>query len=139
MAMCEGPTGWYWGGSYIGVSNKCDNKTLAKEFIECFCKDQDTMTEYAAQTGDFVNNKTVMSSAETSNRLLNGQNHYQILTKVLDNLDLEGKITKYDSIIKAKFNDSVNGYLDGTFATKEAAINSFKDNVAAAYPELVVE
>ena len=97
------------------------------------------MAAYAAETGDFVNNKTVMSTAETSNRLLNGQNHYKILTKVLDNLDLEGKITKYDSIIKAKFNDSVNGYLDGTFATKEDAINSFKDNVAAAYPELVVE
>lgn len=139
MAICEGPTGWYWGGSYLGVSTKCDNKTLAKEFIEFYCKNADSMQKYAEETGDFVNNKTVMSTLTTSNKLLNGQNHYEILTKVMDKLDLEGKITKYDSIIKGKFNDSVNGYLDGTYATKEDAINAFKDAVAAAYPELVIE
>lgn len=139
MAMCEGPTGWFWGGSYIGVSTKCDNSTLAKEFIEFFCKDEESMKNYAAETGDFVNNKTVMSTAETSNKLLNGQNHYQILTKVLDKLDLDGKLTKYDSVIKGHFNDSVNGYLDGTYATKEEAIEAFKNAVAASYPDLVVE
>ena len=86
-----------------------------------------------------MNNKTVMSEATISNPLLNGQDHYKILVKVLDNLNLDGKITKYDSVIKAKFNDSVNGYLDGTYATKEDAINFFKGEVATAYPEIVVE
>ena len=139
MAICEGPSGWFWGGSYIGVSTKCNNTTLAKEFIEFYCKDAETMKSYAAETGDFVNNKTVMGEATIENKLLNGQNHYQILTKVLDKLDLDGKITKYDSIIKGHFNDSVNGYLNGTYATKDDAINAFKDNVAASFPDLVVE
>ncbi|MBP0982860.1 MAG: hypothetical protein J6A19_03970 [Oscillospiraceae bacterium] len=139
MAICEGPSGWFWGGSYFGVSNKCDNKTLAKEFIEFYCKNADSMKAYAAETGDFMNNKTVMSEATISNKYLNGQNHYEILVKVLDNLDLNGKITKYDSVIKAKFNDSVNGYLDGTYATKEDAIAFFKGEVATAYPELIIE
>ena len=80
-----------------------------------------------------------MGEATIENKLLNGQNHYQILTKVLDKLDLDGKITKYDSIIKGHFNDSVNGYLNGTYATKDDAINAFKDNVAASFPDLVVE
>lgn len=139
MAICEGPTGWYWGGSYLAVSTKCNDASLAKEFIEFFCKNADTMKTYAEKTGDFVNNTTVMSTLTTSNPLLNGQNHYEILTKVMANLDLEGKVTKYDSIIKSHFNDSVNGYLDGTYATKEDAINAFKDAVAASYPELIVE
>ena len=139
MAICEGPSGWFWGGSYFGVSPKCDNASLAKEFIEFYCKNADTMKAYAAETGDFMNNKTVMSEATISNPLLNGQDHYKILVKVLDNLNLDGKITKYDSVIKAKFNDSVNGYLDGTYATKEDAINFFKGEVATAYPEIVVE
>lgn len=139
MAICEGPTGWFWGGSYFGVSTKCDNKSLAKEFIEFYCKNADSMKAYAATTGDFMNNKTVMAEATVSNPLLNGQDHYKILVKVLDKLDLKGKITKYDSVIKGKFNDSVNGYLDGTYATKEDAITWFKGQVATAYPDLKVE
>ena len=139
MAICEGPSGWFWGGSYFGVSPKCDNKTLAKEFIEFYCINADTMKAYAETTGDFMNNKTVMSDLTASNKLLNGQNHYAILTKVMDKLDLEGKITKYDSVIKSKFNESVAGYLDGTYATKDDAINAFKDAVATAYPDLTVE
>ncbi len=139
MAMCEGPSGWFWGGSYFGLSTKCDNPTLAKEFIEFYCKNADSMAGYAAQTGDFMNNKTVMSEATVSNKYLNGQNHYEILVKVLDNLDLSNKLTKYDSVIKSLFNNSVNGYLEGTYATKEEAIEGFKNEVAAAYPEIVIE
>lgn len=139
MAICEGPSGWFWGGSYFGVAPKCDNKTLAKEFIEFYCKNADTMAAYAAETGDFMNNKKVMSEATTSNKYLNGQNHYETLVKVLDKLDLSNKLTKYDSVIKSLFNNSVAGYLDGTYATKDDAIKAFKDEVAAKYPEITVE
>lgn len=139
MAICEGPSGWFWGGSYFGVTNKCDNPTLAKEFIEFYCKNADSMAGYAAQTGDFMNNKTVMSEATVSNPYLNGQNHYEILVKVLDNLDLSNKLTIYDSVIKGLFNDSVNGYLEGTYATKDDAIEAFKNSVAAAYPDIVID
>ena len=139
MAICEGPSGWFWGGSYFGVSTKCDNATLAKEFIEFFCKDAESMKGYAAESGDFMNNKTVMTEATISNPLLNGQDHYKVLTAVLDKLDLSNKLTKYDSIIKNLFNQSVQGYLDGTYATKEDAINAFKGDVATNYPELTIE
>lgn len=139
LAICEGPSGWFWGGSYFGVTTKCDNKTIAKDFIEFFCINSETMGAYAAQTGDFMNNKVTMSSATTSNVYLNGQNHYEILVSVLDNLDLSNKLTKYDSVIKGLFNDSVNGYLEGTYATKEDAIEAFKDSVAAKYEDIVVE
>ena len=139
MAICEGPSGWFWGGSYFGVAPKCDNKTLAKEFIEFYCKNADSMAAYAAETGDFMNNKKVMSEATTSNKYINGQNHYEILVKVLDKLDLSNKLTKYDSVIKAKFNNSVAGYLDGTYATKDDAIAAFKGEVATAFPEIVIE
>ena len=139
MAICEGPAGWYWGGTYMAVANKCDSNDLAKEWIEFFCKNADTMKGYAEKTGDFVNNSAVMGSIEGSNPLLNGQNHYAILVKVMAKLDLEGKITQYDSVIKGKFNDSVNAYLDGTQATKEDAIKQFKTDVAGALPDVTVE
>lgn len=139
MAICEGPSGWFWGGSYFGVAPKCDNKTLAKEFIEFYCKNADSMAAYAAETGDFMNNKKVMSEATTSNKYLNGQNHYEVLVKVLDKLDLSNKLTKYDSVIKSLFNNSVAGYLDGTYATKDDAIAAFKGEVASKFPEIVIE
>ena len=141
MAICAGPTGWFWGGSYFGVSPKCDNKTLAKEFIEFYCKNADSIKKYAEQTGDFVNNKKVIKelSATRSHPLLNGQNHYAVLTQVLDKLDLEGKITKYDSVIKGKFNDSVNALLKGEVADKAAAIAKFKSEVGAAIGDITVE
>ncbi|MCM1166093.1 MAG: extracellular solute-binding protein [Lachnospiraceae bacterium] len=139
MAFCEAPSSYFWGGSYIGVSNKCNNPVLAKEFIEYFCKDADSMKAYAEKTGDFVNNKSVMSSLTTSNKLLNGQNHYTTLVKVMDKLDLEGKLTQYDSTIKGCFNDSVNALLDGLVSTKEEAIVKFKQDVKAALPDIDVE
>ena len=112
---------------------------MAKEFIEFYCKNADSMKAYAAETGDFMNNKTVMSEATISNPLLNGQNHYETLVKVLGNLDLSNKLTKYDSVIKNLFNTSVQGYLDGTYSTKDEAIAAFKGEVATSFPDIIVE
>lgn len=140
LALCEGPSGWFWGGSYFAVSNKCDNKTIAKDFIEFYCKNADTMGAYSAKTGDFMNNKAAMSTATASNKYLkDNQNHFEILVSVLDRLDLSNKLTVYDSVIKGLFNDSVAGYIKGTYATKEEAIEAFKDGVAAKYPDIVIE
>ena len=99
------------------------------------------MKKYAEETGDFVNNKKVIEelSATMSHPLLNGQNHYAVLSQVLDKLDLEGKITKYDSVIKGKFNDSVNALLKGEVADKAAAITKFKTEVGAAIGDITVE
>ena len=60
MAFCAGPTNYFWGGTWLGVSTKCDNKSLAKQFVEFFTTNADTMKKYTEFTGDFCNNKTVM-------------------------------------------------------------------------------
>ncbi len=140
LALCEGPSGWFWGGSYFAITNKCDNKTIAKDFIEFYCKNADTMGAYSAKTGDFMNNKSAMSTATVANKYLkDNQNHFEILVNVLDKLDLSNKLTIYDSVIKGLFNDSVAGYIKGTYATKEEAIEAFKDSVAAKYADIVIE
>lgn len=134
MRICAGPSGWFWGGSYIGVTKKNNSADLSKEFIEFFCKNADTMQAYAEKTNDFVNNKTVMSSLKANNTLLGGQDHYAVLNEVLNKLDLEGKVTKYDSVIKGLFNESVGNYLNGTFTSKEDAVVQFKQDVVAKLP-----
>lgn len=138
MAICEGPSGWFWGGSYICVAKKCNSKDMAKQFLEFYCKNTDSMRKYAEKTGDFVNNKEVMSDITFSNPMLNGQNHYEILVNVLGKLDLNGKITKYDSVIKGHFNTSVTELLGGTVGDKDSAIASFKKKVKESFSEINV-
>lgn len=144
MAFCAGPQEYAWGGTWLGVASKCDNKTLAKEFIEFFTCNDDTMRKYVDKTGDFCNNSKVMSDvvSEGSHHnkfLVDGQSQFNYFLEKAGNINMTGKITKYDSKIKGFFNDSVNGYCKGTYATKEDAIEAFKDAVAKEYGDLIVE
>ncbi|MCM1053888.1 MAG: ABC transporter substrate-binding protein [Bacteroides sp.] len=144
MAFCEGPTNYYWGGTWLGVSTKCNNKELAQQFVEFFTCDSDGMKAYSLGTGDFCNSKEVMKSIvdekSNSNALLkDGQDQFAIFLGAADGINLDGLITKYDSVIKGHFNDSVNGLLDGTYADAAAAEVGFKQNVKASFPEIEVE
>ncbi len=143
LAICQGPAAWSWGGTYYGVSARCNTKATAKLWIETFCINQDTMKEYAVQMGDFVNSKSVMKSIidekTNSNPLLGGQDQFAILYDVADGIDYAGKVSKYDSQCKNAFNNSVSMLLKGEVADKAAAIDECKKAVAAACPDVVVE
>lgn len=144
MAFCEGPSNYFWGGTWLGVSTKCNNKELAQQFVEFFTCDPAGMKAYSLGTGDFCNNKDVMSEIvnekSNSNALLkDGQDQFSIFLGAADGVNLDGLITKYDSVIKGHFNDSVNGLLDGTYADKDAAIVGFKQKVKESFPEIEVE
>ena len=144
LAFCEGPNGYCWGGTWLGLAAKHNTDDLAAQFIKFFTCDPAGMKAYTLATNDFCNNKTVMadvvSEGVNSNPCLtDGQDQFEILLPQAAAINMDGKITKYDSVIKGHFNDSVNGYLEGTYATKDDAINAFKDNVAASFPELTVE
>lgn len=142
LSLCDGPQGWYWGGSYFCITNKCNTKKTAGEFIRFYCCNKDSMKSYSETYGDYMNNKSAMSelvSAGVKNgALVGGQDHFAILNKTAGSIDVTGKLTIYDSKIKSLFNDSVRKYMMGEL-DKDAAINSFKDEVRAAFPDLTVE
>ena len=157
MALCQGPSAYFWGGTWLAVSNKCDNKTLAKQFIEYFTCSDEGMKAYATETGDFCNNSKVMqeivdAGTNKNAKLKDGQDQFQIFMDQAAGINMTGLITKYDATIKTSFNDSVNAYLgnppkdaDGNVtmelegSTKEDAIKAFKKAVAAAFPDITVE
>ena len=143
LAICEGPSGWYWGGTYYGISARCNTKATAKKWVEIFCNDDAAMKDYASKTGDFVNNKPVMQAiidAKTnSNKYLGGQDHFAVLSKVADMIDVTGKVTKYDAQCKQALNDSVSALLKGEVADKAAAIEKCKDDVAKTCDGVKVE
>lgn len=141
-AICEGPTSYFWGGTWLAPTVKCDNKSLAKEFVEFFTTNAETMQKYAEISGDFVNNKTAMdniiASGANKNALLGGQDQFAVLKINADKINMEGLITKYDNAIKEDFNNAVQEYIKGTagYDSVEATLEKFQDKVAADIPDL---
>ena len=141
--ICEGPTGYFWGGTWLAASTKCDTKDLATEFVKFFTTDADTMQKYAEFTGDFTNNKVAMQAiidaGTNKNDLLGGQDQFEVLADGANNIKMDGLITEYDSKIKSCLNTAVQDYIAGTYATKEEAVDAFKKSVVATFPDIVVE
>lgn len=141
LAFCQGPQFYAWGGTWLGVSARCDNKTLAKEFVEFFTCDDAGMKAYTEFTGDFCNNDKVMqevAAAGHNNKfLVGGQDQFKTFLETAPQINLDGKLTRYDAKIKGFFNDSVRAYMTGAM-TKEAAIEDFKSKVVAQFGELKV-
>ncbi|MDE7361763.1 MAG: ABC transporter substrate-binding protein [Oscillospiraceae bacterium] len=139
-AAVAGPAEWYWGGSYFCVTNKCNTKKTAFEFINFYTLNADTMAGYTAKTGDFMNNKTVMNNASYKNpSLVGGQDHLKVIAPTAEKIDMDGKLTTYDSRIKELLNDHVKDYMTGKIATKDEAIQQFKDAVKAEFTAITVE
>ena len=141
--ICQGPTGYFWGGTWLAASTKCDTKDLATEFVKFFTTDADTMQKYAEFTGDFTNNKvamqTIIDAGTNKNDLLGGQDQFAVLADGANNIKMDGLITEYDSKIKSCLNTAVQDYIAGTYATKEEAVDAFKKSVVATFPDIVVE
>ena len=136
-----GPTNFYWGGTWFAPAARCDNKTMAKEFIEFFTTNEDTAEAYALSKGEYMSNKNVMEKIIKDKSykgapVLGGQNQFEVLNEVAQGIDMTGKITPYDSVIKTEFSNAVQEYAEGTYATAEEALEAFKANVAGKITEL---
>lgn len=140
-AAVAGPQSWYWGGSYFAVAKSCNTKKTAAEFIRFYTLNaNEGMKAYTDAYGDFMNNKSVMGAATYKNpSLVSGQNHFTVIADSAAKIDMNGKLTTYDSKIKNAFNDSVNKYMTGEIKTKEAAIEAFKNQVRSDFSDLTVE
>lgn len=64
--MVQGPAAYHWFDRYLFVSPHCDNKTLAYEFLREFTVNEETMTEFSNETGNFLNNSAAMKKLAAS-------------------------------------------------------------------------
>ena len=143
LAFVEGPSPYFWGGTWLALAAKHDTDDLAAQFIKFFTCEDENMKLYSEKTDDFCNNSKVMQEivdAGHSNPILvDGQDQFSVFLEQAANLDLTGKLTKYDSVIKGHFNDSVQKYANGTYATKEDAIKAFKEAVVKSFGNIKVD
>ncbi len=130
-AMCAGPVGYRWGGTWVAAYKNTKNPNAAKELIKYIATDDSFLTRWAKDTGDVVSNKNVINSVkgDFSEPFLGGQNHYAEFAEMAASVN--GKLNQgTDQQIEALFNEALTQYVNGE-KSKEDAIEGFKEQAAA--------
>lgn len=128
-AMCPGPAGYSWGGTWVAAYKGTKNAAAAKEFIKYVATDDTFLEAWAKDTGDFVSNMSVVKKIKDgySEPFLGGQNHYAAFAPMAEAVN--GKLIQgTDQSIEAMFNEATTAYMNGE-KTKEKAIEDFKSQV----------
>ena len=146
--ITDGPVAYSWGGTWMGINaakaaTADDAKKAAMhDLIKFFTLDDDFLTQYAADSGDFVGSakavETILANGGTPNPFLGGQDHYAIFAKAaaLANGSL---MSEYDDTINGLWDSNVTTpYTKGEVELDEALAN-FKAAVAAAITTITVE
>ena len=146
--MVPGPVGYSWGGTWIGanaakVAAMSDAKKAAvKDFILFFTMSEEFLYAYAKDSGDFVGSNAVvekiLAEGGTPNPFLGGQDHYSIFAAAA-NLANGSIMTDYDEKLNSLWSDHVTTPYSKGEKELDACIAEFKAQVAAQFPELVVE
>lgn len=163
-ACIPGPLPYQWGGTWVGVMKDAANPETAKEFVRFMTLNPDTLKSWAlgeytneflrvidpsvGETlsqgpGDFVSSKKVVDeimaefdSAQTS-KFLSGQNSYKGFADAAPSVDSK-LMQGTDDAIQRALNDVLADYASGN-TTKEAAMQTFKDAVKNALPDIIVD
>ena len=138
--IINGPQTFFWGGSWLCLSPKCNTKLEAQKFVKAFTADKDTMKAYALYSGDFANNKAAMeeivAEGSNSNALLGGQDQFAVLSDVAANIKMSDSISKYDQSLKDTF---LTALKDNISEDTDTIISKFTSDALAANPDLTAE
>ncbi len=135
---CNGPQGFFWGGTWICAAAGTDNTEIVADIIRKLCVDDAIMKNIALDCDEFVNNQTVISeiAADTSigAKSLGGQNPYQMLHDGAMKIDLSN-LSAYDQGCNETFQACMKDYFLGN-CTYEEAVASFNEKIVEKYPVL---
>ncbi len=130
-AMCAGPVGYRWGGTWVGAWKGTKNPNAAKELIKYIATDDAFLEAWAKDTGDVVSNKNVVEKIKDSyaDSYLDGQNHYSAFAKMAESVN--GKLSQgTDQAIESIFAEETAAYVNGE-KTKQQALDDFKAQVSS--------
>lgn len=139
--LVNGPQGFFWGGTWICAAQGTDNPSLVKDIMLKMTTDDDIMKEIAQKDSDCVNNKEVLKALASddsgSNKVLGGQNPYQMLADGAEKVDMSN-ISIYDQGCNEEFQKAMKNYFDGN-ASYDDALAQFKSAIVEKYPELTTD
>lgn len=139
-AAVNGPQPYYWGGTWLTAASTCTNKALAKDIIEYFTIESDSMKDYCLKSKDYVNNTEAIQNIIDegfSFDFLGGQDHYSLFQAVTPLIDISA-MSAYDQNINIEMDEQVNAYATGE-KDFETAMQDFKDSVVDLYPEITAD
>ena len=146
--LVDGPVAYSWGGTWMGTNAakaaEADDakKAAMHDLIYFFTLNDDFLTQYAADSGDFVGSakavETILANGGTPNDFLGGQDHYAIFASAaaLANGSL---MSQYDDTINDLWNKFVTLPYTQDGADLDACLTEFKAQVAAAIADITVE
>ena len=139
--LVNGPQGFFWGGTWICAAQGTDNPSLVKDIMLKMTTDDDIMKEIAQKDSDCVNNKKVLKALASddsgSNKVLGGQNPYQMLADGAEKVYMSN-ISIYDQGCNEEFQKAMKNYFDGN-ASYDDALAQFKSAIVEKYPELTTD
>ena len=136
--VTDGPVAYSWGGTWIETNaakvNAADSekKKAIKDLINFFTLDTAFLTQYAADTGDFVGNakavETILTNGVAPNPFLGGQDHYTVFARAAALAN--GKLlTEYDNEINDLWEKFVTVPYTKGEQDIDACIEEFKNQV----------
>ncbi len=137
--LTEGPVPYVKGGTWLGIYKGSQKKDLAWAFLKFVTLDSEAQQNYAKQYGEYVSLKSAdMALAEgPGEEVLAGQNLFAFYNEEMKKIPND-LMTPYDGQINNAFLSNTQAYATGAL-DKDAAIKQFKEDVATAYPDLIVE
>lgn len=136
-AVCEGPSPFYWGGTWICGAAGTDNTSLVKDIMYTLTCDAATMKKITEVEQDYTNNQTAMgeiANGDFQSAFLGGQNHIKLFAEAAPKIDMSN-ISPYDQGLNEDFQTYFKDYFDGN-VTKDEALENFYKNAVIKYPEL---
>ena len=135
---CEGPQGFFWGGTWICGATGTDNPTLVADIMRQLTTNEDIMLDIVKADSDFVNNKPAMEAAAKDESfafpILGGQNPLDMFCAGAEKIDLSNQ-GAYDQGLNESFQQAMKNYFDGN-ASYEDALNQFYSDAETKYPAL---
>lgn len=138
FGVCEGPTPFFGGGTFLGVSEFSEKKETAEDFVRfCTLNEETAQWWLEASDGDVVSNKAVLeANKDYENESFGNQKTYAFYMEQAQNIDYS-TVTKYDDDIKNLWGAAIEAVQRGEM-TKEEAIEDFYMQVETTYPEIQV-
>lgn len=136
-ALCKGPQGFFWGGTWICAATGTDNLATVKDIMYTLTCDKDTLVAIAKDMGDFTNNIAAMeeiAASDYAHSFLGGQNHIAAYLESATTIDMSN-ISPYDQGMNETFQSSFMEYYKGN-VSEEQAYQNFYDAVTVKYPNL---
>lgn len=140
--VCQGPAVYSCESTYLNVAKDCPDMSLAALVLKTLCCDEEVMTKIAEETGDFVNNKTVMGKISDERKgsleMLGEQDPTDIWMKTAESLDLSN-VSVFDERFNGYLDRASEAYNSGELESAEDAVELIKDYVTEAYNYITVE